>query len=96
MWCWWKTSHSPPPTPTSSKSSNLLRAFLAVQPAPHGKPGLWNITTTMQMAMPQLPPEAMAMMKSRGIKLPGIGGEPVKTQICMTEEEIDKDAISRM
>ena len=74
----------------------LVLAPSAVLAAPHGKPGLWNITTTMQMAMPQLPPEAMAMMKSRGIKLPGMGGEPVKTQICMTEEEIDKDAVSRM
>ena len=48
--------------------------------AGHGKPGLWNISTTMQMAnMPQMPPEAMAMMKSRGMSMPGMGGAPITT-----------------
>lgn len=67
----------------------------AAMAAPKGKPGLWNITTTMEMAaMPKLPPEVMAMMKKRG--MPGMGGEPVKSQICMTQQEISKDAMSQM
>ena len=53
----------------------------AAQAMPHGKPGLWNITTTMQMAnMPQMPPEAMAMMKQRGMKIPGMAGSPWSTR----------------
>jgi hypothetical protein len=60
--------------------------------AAHGKPGLWTITSTMQMAnMPQMPPEAMAMMKSRGMKIPGMGGAPIVTQICMTEDQVKAD-----
>ena len=60
--------------------------------AGHGKPGLWNISTTMQMAnMPQMPPEAMAMMKSRGMSMPGMGGAPITTQICMTQEQVNGD-----
>jgi hypothetical protein len=59
--------------------------------ADHGKPGLWNITTSMEMAnMPQMPPEAMAMMKARGMKMPGMG-QPMTTQICMTPEQVKGD-----
>jgi Protein of unknown function (DUF3617) len=60
--------------------------------AAHGKPGLWNISSTMQMAnMPQMPPEAMAMMKSRGMKIPGMGGAPIVSQICMTADQVNAD-----
>jgi len=59
--------------------------------AGHGKPGLWNISTTMQMAnMPQMPPEAMAMMKARGMQVPGMGA-PIVSQICMTPEQVNGD-----
>src|ERR1700755_472583 len=71
-------------------ASALLLAPVAAL-AGHGKPGLWNITSTMQMAnAPQMPPEAMAMMKSRGIKMPGMGS-PMTSQICMTPEQVNGD-----
>jgi hypothetical protein len=52
------------------------------------KPGLWEVTSTMNMAgmqMPQLPP---------GVQMPpGAGGSPFgphTTQICVTQAMIDK------
>ena len=73
-------------------ATGLIAAAVVLVPATafagHGKPGLWNITSTMQMAnMPQMPPEAMAMMKSRGMKMPGM--EPMTSQICMTPEQVN-------
>src|SRR3954462_3207896 len=60
--------------------------------AAHGKPGLWTISSTMQMAnMPQMPPEAIAMMKARGMQIPGMGGAPIVSQICMTPEQVNGD-----
>ncbi len=67
--------------------------------AAHGRAGLWKISTTMDMPdMPQmsnLPPEAMAMMKARGMSMPGMGA-PVVTQICMTQDEVNTDRIPSM
>jgi hypothetical protein len=61
---------------------------LAATAMPHVKPGLWNITTDMKMKnMPDIPPEALAMMKQRGMKIPGMG-EPVVTQVCMTPQDV--------
>ena len=76
--------------------SGLITATVVLAPvaalAAHGKPGLWNISSTMEMAnTPQMSPEAMAMMKSRGMKLPGMGGQPTVTQICMTQEQVNGD-----
>ena len=73
-------------------SAALLLLTPAVALAAHGKAGLWNISTTMSMAMPQMPPEALAMMKERGIKVPGMGGAPIVSQICMTQADVDADA----
>jgi hypothetical protein len=78
------------------KPAAIVAAVLLVPAAaiamPHGKPGLWNITTTMKMAnMPQIPPEALAMMKQRGIKMPGMG-EPMVSQICMTPDDVKEGA----
>ncbi len=71
--------------------------LLAAAPAlamPHGKPGLWTITTTMQMAnMPQLPPQVLEMMKKRG--MPGMG-QPVTSQMCMTQEQVNAGMASHM
>ena len=74
----------------------LLATAILLAPAAalaaHGKAGLWNISTTMQMAnMPQMPPEAMAMMKSRGMSVPGMGGAPIVSQICMTQDQVNAD-----
>jgi hypothetical protein len=74
----------------------LIVATITLMPvaalAAHGKPGLWNISSTMEMgSMPQMPPEATAMMKQRGMKMPGMGGQPIVTQICMTQEQVNGD-----
>ena len=72
-----------------------IAAVLLLATAPalagHGKAGLWDVTTTMHMPnMPQIPPEALAMMKQRGMKIPG-SGEPMHTRICMTQADVDSD-----
>jgi Protein of unknown function (DUF3617) len=77
-------------------TSSLVMAAVVLAPAAalagHGRPGLWNISSTMEMAnMPQMPPEALAMMKSRGMKMPGMGGQPIVSQICMTQEQVNGD-----
>ena len=63
----------------------------AVALAAHGRVGLWNVTTSMEMSnMPQMPPEALAMMKQRGMQMPGMG-QPMMSQICMTQEQVNAD-----
>jgi hypothetical protein len=65
--------------------------FPAAAFAGHGKAGLWNVTSSMQMAnMPQMPPEAIAAMKARGMKMPGMG-QPMTMQMCMTQEQVNGD-----
>jgi hypothetical protein len=84
--------------------SGLIATSVLLAPAAawaaHGKAGLWNISTSMEMPnmpqMPQMPPEAMAMMKSRGMSMPGMGGAPTVTQICMTQEEVNADRVPSM
>ena len=84
--------------------SNLISSlgFTAIVLAPaaalaaHGRPGLWTISSTMQMAnMPLMPPEAIAMMKARGMKMPGMGS-PMVTQMCMTQEQVNADKMPAM
>jgi Protein of unknown function (DUF3617) len=76
-----------------SPLSILIAASLLLVPAAalaaHGRAGLWTVTSSMQMAnMPQIPPEAMAMMKERHMPIPG---EPMTTQICMTQDQVNAD-----
>lgn len=61
--------------------------------AGHGKAGLWNVSTTMNMAM-QMPPEAMAQMKKMGMKMPS--ARTFASQICMTQAEVDSDKLPPM
>ena len=75
--------------------SALIASSLILVPAAaiaaHGRAGLWNVTTSMEMSnMPQMPPEALAMMKQRGMQMPGMG-QPMSTQICMTQEQVNAD-----
>jgi Protein of unknown function (DUF3617) len=76
------------------KLVSVLIATTILMPAaalavPHGKPGLWTITTTMQMAaMPKMPPEVLEMMKKRGMNIPQ-PGQPMTSQICMTAEQAE-------
>ena len=57
--------------------------------AGHGKAGLWNISTTMDMGGVTMPPEAMAKMKAMGVKMPS--AQTFSTQMCMTQAEVDSD-----
>jgi hypothetical protein len=75
--------------------SILMAASLVLVPAAafaaHGRPGLWTITSTMQMSgMPQIPPEALAMMKERHMAIPN-SGQPTTIQMCMTQEQVNAD-----
>ena len=58
----------------SMKRVGIAAAALVLVPglafAGHGKAGLWNISTTMDMGGVQMPPEAMAKMKTMGVKMP--------------------------
>jgi len=79
----------PPRIATASIAAAIL-LLPAAAFAGHGKAGLWTVTSTMQMGnMPQMPPEAMAMMRSRGMSMPGMA--PMTTQICMTVEQVNGD-----
>lgn len=62
---------------------------VAADAMPHGKPGLWEVTTTMKMAMPDMPPQMLEMMKKRG--MPGMG-QPMKSQMCMTPDDVKEGA----
>jgi uncharacterized protein DUF3617 len=81
--------------------SGLIAGAIVLAPAAawaaHGRAGLWNISASMEMPnMPQMPPEAMAMMKARGMSMPGMGGAPIVTQICMTQDEVNADKPPQM
>ena len=71
----------------------LSAAALALVPgaalAAHGKAGLWNVSTTMNMPNMQIPPEAMAQMKKAGVAMPT--AQTFTSQICMTQAEVDSD-----
>ena len=55
------------------------------------KPGLWETTGTMKMTgVMQLTPQQIAQMQARGIKVPGLDGQPIKMKSCMTKEAIEK------
>lgn len=62
--------------------------------AGHGKAGLWNVTTSMNMATPSMPPEAMEQMKKMGVKMPT--SRSFASQICMTQAEVDSDKLPAM
>jgi hypothetical protein len=59
--------------------------------AAHGKVGLWEISTRMNMPgmMASMPPDALARMQARGIPMPN--GQTFTTQHCMTAEEVAAD-----
>ena len=54
--------------------------------AKQGKVGLWNVTSTTEMA---LPPETVAAMKKAGMDLPK--PQPVTVQMCMSQAEVDSE-----
>jgi hypothetical protein len=74
--------------------AGLVTLALVAVPAiaSHGKAGLWNVTITANVsgaAMPnmsQLPPQAQAAMRARGITM---NGNSMTVQHCMTQAEVD-------
>ncbi|HWA92299.1 MAG TPA: DUF3617 domain-containing protein [Rhizomicrobium sp.] len=71
----------------------VLSAVLLPLPAlaAHGKAGLWEVTTTMNMPnmAAQIPPAQLAQMRAHGIKLPT--GNTITATHCMTAQEVAMD-----
>jgi hypothetical protein len=59
--------------------------------ASHGKVGLWEVTSHMNMPnmMANIPPEALARMKAAGVNMPN--NQTYTSQHCMTAEEVAED-----
>ena len=58
--------------------------------ASHGKVGLWEVTTTMNMPnMPQMSPTQMAQMQAMGMHMPM--GHEITVQRCMSAAEVASD-----
>ena len=59
--------------------------------ASHGKVGLWEVTTHMNMPnmMANIPPEALARMKAAGVNMPN--NQTYTSQHCMTAAEVAED-----
>lgn len=58
--------------------------------AAHGKAGLWQITTKMDIAgMPMMSPQQMDKMRAMGMHMPM--GTSITTQHCMTAQEVATD-----
>ncbi|HXS05715.1 MAG TPA: DUF3617 domain-containing protein [Rhizomicrobium sp.] len=80
------------------KKIGLVAAAIILAPgaafAGHGKAGLWNVSTTMDMGGMQVSPEAMARMKAMGVKMPS--AQTFSSQICMTQAEVDSDKLPPM
>ena len=62
--------------------------LLTVVPAlaNHGKVGLWNVTSSTEVAMP---PELAAQMRKSGVKMPA--AQPMTVQMCMSREEVESN-----
>ncbi|MBL8472371.1 MAG: DUF3617 domain-containing protein [Rhodocyclaceae bacterium] len=83
-----------------SRPSIALLALLALgttlsAQAETMKPGLWEISVSSDMggghAMPAIPPEQLAEMQKRGIKLPPMaGGQPMLTRHCVSKEQAER------
>lgn len=72
------------------KSLLLAASLLLLLPsaawAGLGKAGLWNISTSMKMAM-HIPPAAQAEMQRMHVKMPT--AQSFTSQVCMTQAEVD-------
>jgi hypothetical protein len=63
----------------------LAATVLTAAPAlaDHGKVGLWNVTSSTEVA---LSPKLVAQMKRSGMTMPG--AQPITVQMCMSKEEV--------
>jgi Protein of unknown function (DUF3617) len=79
----------------------LIAAGLVLGPAValagHLKPGLWRVTTTIDLgaAARQIPPEQLARLQSMGIKVP-TPGQAFSTDQCVTPEMAARDVPPHM
>jgi hypothetical protein len=71
----------------------LLMVSTGAAFARHGKAGLWDVSTTMNMAI-TMPPEALAQMKKAGVSMPT--AQTFKSQTCMTQAEVESDKPPQM
>ena len=71
----------------------LIAAALILAPgaalAGHGKAGLWNTSSTTNMAL-AMPPDVAAKMKAMGMKMPA--AQTTTSQMCMSQAEVDSNA----
>lgn len=80
------------------RQSILYAAIIAIAALPcmahaaHRVPGQWEVTSQMHFVQGgvQIPPEVMAQMKARGMKMPAIGA-PHTFKTCLTAEDAAKD-----
>jgi hypothetical protein len=64
----------------------------AADAARWGRPGLWAMSTTMQMGMggaPAITAAQAAQMKKLGIKIPVMGGQTIETKTCVTPPDAE-------
>ncbi len=64
----------------------------AADAARWGRPGLWAMSTTMQMAMggmPAITAAQMAQMKKMGMKVPAMGGQSIDSKMCVTPQDAE-------
>ncbi len=71
----------------------MIAAALVLAPvaalAGHGKAGLWNTSSTTNMAL-AMPPDVAAKMKAMGMKMPA--AQTTTSQMCMSQAEVDSNA----
>jgi len=80
------------------RQSTLSATIIAIAVLPcaaqaaHRVPGQWEVTTQMHFVQGgiQIPPEVMAQMKARGIKMPDFG-TPHTFKQCLTVERAARD-----
>jgi hypothetical protein len=73
--------------------SGLIAAVLVLAPgaawAGHGKAGLWNTSSTTNMAL-AMPPDVAAKMKAMGMAMPK--AQTFNSQMCMSQAEVDSSS----
>jgi hypothetical protein len=73
--------------------SGMIAAALVLTPvaalAGHGKAGLWNTSSTTNMAL-AMPPDVAAKMKAMGMAMPK--ARTFTSQMCMSQAEVDSSA----
>jgi len=65
-------------------------AAISAEAGPWGKPGLWETTANMHMAMggmPAMTAAQTAQMKKMGVKMPTMDGQSITTKMCVTPAE---------